>query len=121
MASSVARHSFARVGAWCAWGGEPGGLNHFLDHATFVGVMPNLRARAQILTKSCRLGETTDLTVSKAVVNEGQELAGHGYPGPVLASALGNALVIGLELRTSSVSRDGFDGGPAERASTPAW
>jgi hypothetical protein len=64
--------------------------------------------------RSCGLCsfEPADLAISKAVVDEGQELPGHGHPCLVLGPALGDASVVGLQLLVAAypVVPDRFDG-----------
>src|SRR5438132_3589262 len=58
--------------------------------------------------------EVADLAVAQAVVDEGEELAGHRGPGDVDAAPLGDAVVVDLELGPAVYMGDGLDGRPAQ-------
>src|SRR5271157_4868810 len=76
---------------------RPDGLNQISRSRQLAGDHGNTRARAgpcPFRLRGLMAFEATDLVVSEAVVDEGEELAGHGDAGLELAPAIGDALIV---------------------------
>ena len=99
---------------------QPGGLTQILGLARCWGatalvelapwLCPNLSSR--------RLGQATDLPVAKAVVDEAEKLSRRGYPGDHHSPASRHAGVGGSYRRSTVVTGNGLDGGPAHEVAT---
>ena len=92
------------------------GLNQMLDRAKCKRATAIVERAPERVRRSRGLMrfETTDLPVSKPVVNEGEKLSGDRHTRLVLAAVLGDPLVIGAQLLATApaVVADGLDRGP---------
>ncbi len=60
--------------------------------------------------------QAADLSVAQAPVDEGEKLAGRGHDTDLAATALGDAVVVNLELGAAPLPLDSLDGSPAHQA-----
>src|SRR5580704_12395414 len=107
--SSISAHDGVRP--------RPDGLNqkrrpHRSRWATALVELASVRGR----DSGCGL-EASDFSVAQCVEDEGQELAGDGDAGLVLAGVLGDAFVVGAQLLVAlgPVVAHGLDGRPADQ------
>jgi hypothetical protein len=104
-------------GVWShgAFRPRPDGLKQLVDRvAGCGGHADNERASGRV--RACSCGEATDFAVAQAVVDEGEDLAGDGDGGFVLAAPLSDLVIVGGEFAATVVANRAFDDRPAHEA-----
>jgi hypothetical protein len=97
-AGSAAGHSFADRWQRGALRPRPDGLKQLVDRAASCrGHADYEHASGRVRAVSRSVGQAADLAVAQAVVDEGQDFAGDGHGGFVLAAPLRDLAVVGGE------------------------